>query len=596
MTTGQRSLRSVLIHVAVFCATVFLFFGAAQFAHAQVDVSSGDEVAQAAGFADASLTDIIGGILNAIMGFLGIITLIIIIYAGFLWMTAGGNADQIDKAKKWLINGVIGLVIVLSAWAITSFIFNLLEQAGLAGGGSDTTNGEISTEPLSGSLGSGNLESHYPARNATDVSRNTMISVTFKAAMDIDSFISGYNDGGTPGDTTDDDDSGVTGLNTDNVLIYATADGESAALAGEEVDVAFTDDLKTFVFYPPILGSSTEDTNYTVFLSDDIQDTEGDAVLNFNGYQWSFEVGTEIDLDPPTVESVSPKASDAHDRNIVVQMTFSEAVDPTSATGNTESGFTNIRVQGVSGGFVEGAYTISNQYRTVTFTPSEACGTNSCGDTIYCLPGTDAITVTVAAATVGETPSQASGFPYDGVVDTSANSLDGNEDGTAGDDYAWSFSTTGDINLEGPNISSITPDIQASDVDLDQPILVTFDGVMMSSTITTDTIALDSRIFETGETPAHELWYTPSSQTLTNEGTGEDYTQTELSHGVLLESTDGVTYQYRIGIGEGLKNEYQNCFDPAQGPGSDAGGTCGTSESEPWCCNGVASASACPTF
>ncbi len=102
-------------------------------AHAQIDLSTGaGEVAGSAGFEDAELEDIIGGIISALLGFLGIIFLIIIIYAGFLWMTAGGNSDQIDKAKKWLINGVIGLILLLAAYAIVNFVIGALTDVGLA--------------------------------------------------------------------------------------------------------------------------------------------------------------------------------------------------------------------------------------------------------------------------------------------------------------------------------------------------------------------------------------------------------------------------------------------------------------------------------
>ena len=57
-------------------------------------------------------------IINIILGFLGLIAVIIVIYAGFLWMTAGGKSEQVDKAKKWLVNGLIGLVIIMLSFAI----------------------------------------------------------------------------------------------------------------------------------------------------------------------------------------------------------------------------------------------------------------------------------------------------------------------------------------------------------------------------------------------------------------------------------------------------------------------------------------------
>jgi len=65
---------------------------------------------------------IIARIINFALGFLGVIAVVIIIYGGFKWMTAAGNEDQVSEAKKLLGAGVIGLVIILAAWALATFI------------------------------------------------------------------------------------------------------------------------------------------------------------------------------------------------------------------------------------------------------------------------------------------------------------------------------------------------------------------------------------------------------------------------------------------------------------------------------------------
>ena len=79
-----------------------------------------------------SLTAIIGSIINVLLSILGLILLLLVIYAGFLWMTAGGNSDQVDKAKKFIVNGVIGLIITLTAYAISNFVVDTLQTANLA--------------------------------------------------------------------------------------------------------------------------------------------------------------------------------------------------------------------------------------------------------------------------------------------------------------------------------------------------------------------------------------------------------------------------------------------------------------------------------
>ena len=63
-----------------------------------------------------------GQIVGLALSFVGVIFLILMIYAGILWMTAQGNDQQVVKAKSMLINSTIGLIIVFSAYAITVFI------------------------------------------------------------------------------------------------------------------------------------------------------------------------------------------------------------------------------------------------------------------------------------------------------------------------------------------------------------------------------------------------------------------------------------------------------------------------------------------
>lgn len=64
----------------------------------------------------------VGQIIGTVLSFVGVLFLILMIYAGILWMTAQGNEQQVSKAKGLLINGIIGLIIVFAAYAITSFI------------------------------------------------------------------------------------------------------------------------------------------------------------------------------------------------------------------------------------------------------------------------------------------------------------------------------------------------------------------------------------------------------------------------------------------------------------------------------------------
>jgi amino acid transporter len=85
-----------------------------------------DLVAEKFGSADVGdvkdIRAIIIQILNIALGLLGMIMVVLIVFSGYQWMTAGGNEEQIEKAKKRITNAVIGLVIILAAWTITNFV------------------------------------------------------------------------------------------------------------------------------------------------------------------------------------------------------------------------------------------------------------------------------------------------------------------------------------------------------------------------------------------------------------------------------------------------------------------------------------------
>ena len=88
-----------------------------------------EEVQGATGLSSASLPSVIGKILQVVLSFLGLIALIIIVYGGFMWMTAGGAEEKVKKAKDLMINGIIGLVIIILAYAIASFIITSIISA-----------------------------------------------------------------------------------------------------------------------------------------------------------------------------------------------------------------------------------------------------------------------------------------------------------------------------------------------------------------------------------------------------------------------------------------------------------------------------------
>ena len=81
------------------------------------------------GLGTKDLREGIMAIVNVLLGFLGILAIIIILYGGFVWMTAAGNEEKVGQAKKISTAGIIGLVIIFVSYAIASFVISQLITA-----------------------------------------------------------------------------------------------------------------------------------------------------------------------------------------------------------------------------------------------------------------------------------------------------------------------------------------------------------------------------------------------------------------------------------------------------------------------------------
>ncbi len=71
---------------------------------------------------EKTLAKIIGTVIQAFLGVLGVVFLALMVYAGYLWMTARGEEEKVTKAKDTIMRAVIGLIIVIGSYAITYFV------------------------------------------------------------------------------------------------------------------------------------------------------------------------------------------------------------------------------------------------------------------------------------------------------------------------------------------------------------------------------------------------------------------------------------------------------------------------------------------
>ncbi|MFC1598851.1 Ig-like domain-containing protein [Patescibacteria group bacterium] len=533
-----------------------------------VELDVGLEYGAGTGLGTTDIRITVARIIRTALGLLGIIAVSIVVYAGFAYMTSAGNPEKVERAKKILINAFIGLLIILSAFSIASFVITwLLRATGVPPFPGDV----VGYGAGGGALGAGPIETHYPPRNAFNIPRNTSIVVTFKPEIQLDTVID-------VGDVID--------LNS--VKIYKTNDPNKELV--ENVKAYATPDQKTFVFRPQtLLGSAEASMFYTVELTNNIAKAlDGSGVFgNYGGYAWSFEVSNIIDITPPQVTNIIPIQDALVPKNTIIRADFNEAINPLTIGGivvvDSDGKVGNLMPESFdklhvyireyapdNTYFIAGEFSYSNNYTTVEFVSNDKCGENTCGDDVFCLPENEQIFTVLKAASLESNGSFAA-FPYDGVVDMADNSLDGDYSGTAegpsADNYLRDFNTNDVIDLIPPEIISRYPGTGDVGVSPADNFELKFDKVLMSSTIKSDSGYNDGKEYISLVQPAEAVleaagypkggwgyWLgnsITSSQTLVT----------------LLHAQLGEDLPFGIRAGSGLKDNTQNCYNPCSGPG-----------------------------
>ncbi|MFA5130828.1 MAG: pilin [Patescibacteria group bacterium] len=267
--------------------------------------------------------EIIGRIIQIALSFLGVIALILIMYAGFLWMTSAGDEDKISRAKSTLQSAVIGLIIILSAWAITTFIlsrlFGVIGGTAVDGG----NNNSNFSNPGMGAIGACSVQNFYPENGQTDVARNSAIIITFKEEFKIDSVCAN-----AAGVTCACDNAACNLINPQAIRIYKNDLGDACASGScpntntniSDVSVSVSGDSKTLVLTPlSYLGSPTAHEWYAVKITGDLKKKSDDSSMfktcGVDYINWKFEVGTQLDLTPPQVVygSIFPRPDNEQD-------------------------------------------------------------------------------------------------------------------------------------------------------------------------------------------------------------------------------------------------------------------------------------------
>lgn len=610
----------ILIAATVFLCAFFLIDLTPALAQTQSTLQTLTETNKAAGLGTASLGKIVGGIIRIFFTLLGIIVVGLCIYGGYVWMMARGEEKEVERAKAILRNGVIGLIIVFAAFGITEFIMGKLFgqksvfQKSAAPSGEQTTKaGDLGSYPNTSALGKV-IQSHDPARDATNVMRNTLIQVVYKNAVDPESVIDASAKNVIYKAAKNEKGEEVKLLVAgpalhDNFKLYVTKDGVSTALKSEQVWVTIggegTD--STVVTYDPLplLGSSNAQTQYTAELGAGIHRLQPKGASIFSGfsggYPWKFTVGTEVDLTPPRVVSFGPAANGKFDRNITVRITFSEPINLASAVGQYNGvvlKFDNVALIRPDKSIVYGAWRPGAGFNQIEFTPTQECAVNSCGQKIFCLPSKEQLELHARSGELqepGVSPQIKVQVGYRGITDNANNALDGGgkegakrwsatggkPSGSPTDDFFYTFSTSESTKTTAPRITGIDPPIAATQkstppVIATTPVSVTFDSLMKTSTF--------SNVELRAKNPKAQAGFWTIGETVNG------VTKMTISHAPFAKNS-----AYAPVIPSSVQDEYQNCF-LASGSNPSQQFNCSyvqPAQGSYVCCNGTNSTEQC---
>jgi len=81
------------------------------------------------GIGNSDPRGMVARVINVLLGFLGVIAVLVVLYGGFRWKISAGDEAQTATAKKIMWAGLIGLIIILSAWGITKYVVENLINA-----------------------------------------------------------------------------------------------------------------------------------------------------------------------------------------------------------------------------------------------------------------------------------------------------------------------------------------------------------------------------------------------------------------------------------------------------------------------------------
>lgn len=286
---SRRSLANYVIGLALALVVGAggVFGASIPYTQAQVTSDSLDVVGEQTGLGTEDPRIIVAKLINTGLTVLGVIVVLIVIYGGFVWMTAQGNPEQVDKAKKILINATIGLFIILASWGITSFVIRSLLDA--TDGGTSTDGGGGGS---GGGLGGGGRSTSFTIEDYSPegevVIRNIVYRITFSHSVD---------------EATVADNISITNATTGDA-VTGTFDVSSNSVAFTPTATCPDPNTDRFCF--------DENTTFTVEVSSDVESSSGKSLQCSTDAPCTstFTSGSLVDVEDPTAEFSYPDDGD----------------------------------------------------------------------------------------------------------------------------------------------------------------------------------------------------------------------------------------------------------------------------------------------
>lgn len=353
MVQSKRISRLFVFALAACAFVGVLFFVSHGVVHAQTAstdlVQPGnlglDQVQQTSGLGNSSFATIVGRIIRVILSLLGIVTIGFIIYGGFMWMTSGGSEEKLDQAKRTITNGVIGLVIMLSAFAITEFVMRSVGNATGTQTGfvSSEDNANVSVDTTGGYISSsGGLQVKSIIPKGTQQYANLQVNVLFTGTIDETSVKDNFKVSNAAGDVP-----GTVTVKGDSIVFVPSA-------ACPEPNTS----KKCF----------TPGTEYTVTVTGGkggivSATTKKSLNCGSSGCTAKFTPGDKVDVQAPTITNVEPKDNDKIPVDQIIPIKALLSDDNAVALGR-------ITINGVvlesvpAGNALQEFYLLSNKFNT----------------------------------------------------------------------------------------------------------------------------------------------------------------------------------------------------------------------------------------